>query len=690
MYICVLQKEMENNMKKLILILTCIFTLSTYVLAQNCNFYVDTATKYVNCGDSIQLSSCFFMKSRTLNNIRFIKSVFFTDINTGYIGGDQGICKTTNAGYTWQSINNNYIIHSIYFLNSNTGFAVGYGGGLFKTIDAGNTWIQLSGPFNFNDNFWSITFTDAKTGYVVGSKIIKTTDAGKNWFQLKNPSTYCYLNSVYFIDANSGYAVGGIDSTNRNSLILKTTNAGTTWTKYILSTSAYLNCVYFTDSNNGYAVGDEGTIFKTTNAGTSWSQLSIPIFSDFHSIYFINRNIGYAVGDYSKIITTNDAGNTWNQLSNIAGNTDYLWSIYFKDPTIAYIVGWQNEQGPNQQGIIIKLNDFNNATYLWQPKVGLSNPNIPNPKVKPERSATYKVNITPNSGTGCNTYTDSLRIIFIPPPAPEICMVSVRSNKNLVIWNKPAITAIDSFLIWRETNVTNVYAKIGETAYKDSSIFLDTTSNPLIQSNKYKISIKDNCKVESYKSISHKTMHLTINQGTGNTWNLIWEPYEGFTVSSYKIYRGTSANNISLIGTTSGSNTQYSDYNAPAGYIYYQIEVVNSNQCSPSKSNKFSSSLSNIATNDPTYSINEMNKYEKCLLVYPNPANEMLNVECSMLNKKEKIEAEMFDVVGNKVKSEMLSQTNNKINVADLSAGVYILRLSNASYSTIKKIIIEH
>lgn len=39
-------------------------------------------------------------------------------------------------------------------------------------------------------------------------------------------------------------------------------------------------------------------------------------------------------------------------------------------------------------------------------------------------------------------------------------------------------------------------------------------------------------------------MHLTINQGMGNTWNLIWQPYQGFVVSSYNIYRGTTPNYI--------------------------------------------------------------------------------------------------------------------------------------------------
>gem|GEM_PF-6395672 len=67
----------------------------------------------------------------------------------------------------------------------------------------------------------------------------------------------------------------------------------------------------------------------------------------------------------------------------------------------------------------------------------------------------------------------------------------------------------------------------------------------------------------------------------GNTWNLIWEPYQGFVVSSYNIYRGTTPNQLQLIGTISGVNTQFTDLTPSAGYLYYQVEVVAPYACNP-------------------------------------------------------------------------------------------------------------
>jgi hypothetical protein len=96
-------------------------------------------------------------------------------------------------------------------------------------------------------------------------------------------------------------------------------------------------------------------------------------------------------------------------------------------------------------------------------------------------------------------------------------------------------------------------------------LFIDSTSNAELQSNKYKILFKDNCGYESEKSQEHRTMHLTINKGEGNVWNLSWEQYIGIPVKSYKIYRGTSKSNLSLIDSISGSNSSYIDVSAPSG-----------------------------------------------------------------------------------------------------------------------------
>lgn len=49
--------------------------------------------------------------------------------------------------------------------------------------------------------------------------------------------------------------------------IFKTVDGGTNWSLLTSGTTNSLSSVYFTDANTGYAVGENGTILKTTNGG---------------------------------------------------------------------------------------------------------------------------------------------------------------------------------------------------------------------------------------------------------------------------------------------------------------------------------------------------------------------------------------------------------------------------------------
>ena len=93
-------------------------------------------------------------------------------------------------------------------------------------------------------------------------------------------------------------------------------------------------------------------------------------------------------------------------------------------------------------------------------------------------------------------------------------------------------------------------------------------SNTSQQAYRYQIKYVDTCGNESSVGDTHKTLHLTINQGVGSTWNLIWTAYEGVSFPSYNIYRGTNSSNMTLINTVASNITSYTDNNAPSGFVY--------------------------------------------------------------------------------------------------------------------------
>ncbi len=324
----------------------------------------------------------------------------------------------------------------------------------------------------------------------------------------------------------------------------------------------------------------------------------------------------------------------------------------------------------------------------WDPAEYLSDAHIPNPIAIV--TGTTEFNVTISTPTGC-TMTKNVEVIVNLPETPSICMVSVDSttNKNILYWETPASGGIDSIFVYRETDITNEYNKIGKLGINNPGSFVDIGSFPSVQSNKYVLAVLDSCGNTSTYSIPHKTIHLSINQGQNDIWNLIWETYIGFDVSTYRIYRGTTEGEMTLIGTTSGSSNQYSDFSAPVGNVFYQIEVINPNTCNISglKSTQvvLNKSRSNIASNLPTIVRNpKLNNYYS---IYPNPFRTILHIESAGTNRHGIIELTGLD--GKIVKRIQFNSGKIDIDDNSLKTGIYIMKIKSGNDTSTHIIIKE-
>ncbi|MFC2093521.1 YCF48-related protein [Bacteroidota bacterium] len=140
---------------------------------------------------------------------------------------------------------------------------------------------------------------------------VTKTYSQPGWFWQNPYPTGFTLESVIFINQNTGWAVGW------RGTIFRTINGGTNWTQQSSGSSRYLKGVSFTDANNGTAVGDTGTILRTTNGGTNWISQISGTTKDLYGVSFTDANTGTVVGDYSTILrTTNGGGVFINQRSS--------------------------------------------------------------------------------------------------------------------------------------------------------------------------------------------------------------------------------------------------------------------------------------------------------------------------------------------------------------------------------------
>jgi len=203
--------------------------------------------------------------------------------------------------------------------------------------------------------------------------------------------------------------------------------------------------------------------------------------------------------------------------------------------------------------------------------------------------------------TDTNGCMDSVDVVIpVSAPVQEICMITVdsTSTRNVVVWEKPVVTNIDSFRVYRD--ILGTYTWVGSQEYNIDSYFTDSTNgiNPQVTSYRYKVTALDVCGNESAMSEHHETMHLQINT-SGGAANLLWDDYEGFdTTFLYRILRDTTGmggTNFDSINSVTNNNFTYSDLSPPANSTYL-VEVVHPwGGCTADKGKNFNSSKSNTS-----------------------------------------------------------------------------------------------
>lgn len=125
------------------------------------------------------------------------------------------------------------------------------------------------------------------------------------------------LSKMFFISSTTGWVTG------EKGAILKTVNAGQSWTTQYAGILDNIGEVYFTDSLNGFVCSEEA-LYGTTNGGQSWSiKYRYPGFY-VTALTMANADTGYiALGDGSgdtRIMQTLDGGANWNVLTTINGS----------------------------------------------------------------------------------------------------------------------------------------------------------------------------------------------------------------------------------------------------------------------------------------------------------------------------------------------------------------------------------
>ena len=280
-----------------------------------------------------------------------LTTVFFLDENTGFVGTkDPEIWTTSDGGQNWETMTPGALsssgtewIQDIFFVDDNHGWIAAYSGGatsfpgaaILRTTDGGESWTT---PIdNDSTNINSVFFLETNTGWAVGQGglIMHSTDGGVNW-NIQQSATQEYdLHDVYFKDANNGWAVGGEDNFTgtQEGYIYRTTDGGETWTLQFTDDDFGNNIIEklaFPDDQNGWGDG-----VRTSDGGDTWTTEDAVIFD---AVDFANSDWGW-YANFSEIKRKSQEDDTWITEVPFGEFESGFHDLHAVDQNVVYAVG---------------------------------------------------------------------------------------------------------------------------------------------------------------------------------------------------------------------------------------------------------------------------------------------------------------------------------------------------------------
>jgi photosystem II stability/assembly factor-like uncharacterized protein len=273
-----------------------------------------------------------------------VNTVSFVGPDTGYIGGGEGIFRTTDHGATWHIWAAAPIAPVVRFYDRLFGSINGFNSLYSRTTDGGGIWT--TGDTKIEGGNYALTFWNPKYGYACGDqRVSATTDSGKTWTpHIGDTKTGSgALRSIVAFDSLTALAVGdnyfwpAYPALGSTASMLYTSDGGISWSRLrdlTIRRHLYATCLL---SASAVAVGGDGFFALSSDRGSSWTAIDSSLDIGVTAICFTDSEHGIMVGYSGKIVKTTDAGKTW--LSQNSGTKMDLSGVTFSDGNNGWIVG---------------------------------------------------------------------------------------------------------------------------------------------------------------------------------------------------------------------------------------------------------------------------------------------------------------------------------------------------------------
>jgi len=280
----------------------------------------------------------------------------FVSPTIGFMGSNGATARSQDAGATWQ-VQSGYpscpVMYGMDFRDSLVGLCGGDrvstqdgGPGIFKTTDAGVTWVR-----KFNDSANDVLWLDNTTALaIVGATIYRSTNEGNTWSPISF-DVWTGLDEMVLLPDGTivGVSLAGDG--------WRSPDGGVSWTRTLEGIGDLpVNWnVSFFDSQNGAIVGQGGYFFKTTDGGLTWTPTNSGVGGvEWHDLEMFDDSTGLAVGQNGYYLRTTNGGNHWSvgrlQVTGVTLDRDEtLRALSIVDQDFAVAAGYN--------GVVYKTSD---------------------------------------------------------------------------------------------------------------------------------------------------------------------------------------------------------------------------------------------------------------------------------------------------------------------------------------------
>lgn len=214
---------------------------------------------------------------------------------------------TEDGGVTWDFIDPGVLtaFRGLDFLDDRVGWAVGTGGYLLRTEDAGRSWEpENSHPFGGRE-LQTVRFRSLDTGIVAGDlgRVFVTHDGGETWNLSQLRSNATFYDAVW-VDDTTVVVTGEYEQA-------RSSDAGLTW-RILYLNGRFFGLGFSPSGLEGMTVGLDGGMRYTSDGGVSWRNLttSVPAM-DIKDLAVSPTGDMVAVGVKNGVMLSRDAGASW-------------------------------------------------------------------------------------------------------------------------------------------------------------------------------------------------------------------------------------------------------------------------------------------------------------------------------------------------------------------------------------------